>query len=90
MLPIVISGIIESTLVELVLIINAGCRKKLLDAMEPLVYSNLYFYVTPKSHHLHSAVLGAIQREASKDKVSNQCLAIPEDTATFPVCRSFH
>lgn len=35
--------------------------------MEPLVYSNFYFYVTPKFHHLHSAVLGAIQREASKD-----------------------
>lgn len=35
--------------------------------MEPLVYSNLCFYVTPKSHHLHNAVLGAIQREASKD-----------------------
>lgn len=35
--------------------------------MEPLVYSNLYFYLAPKSHHLHNAVLGAIQREASKD-----------------------
>lgn len=35
--------------------------------MEPLVCSNLYLYVTPKSHHLHDAVLGAIQREASKD-----------------------
>lgn len=42
--------------------------------MEPLVYSDLYFYVTQKSHHLHNAVhhlhsalLCAIQREASKD-----------------------
>lgn len=41
--------------------------------MEPLVYSDLYFYVTQKSHHLrnavhlHSALLCAIQREASKD-----------------------
>lgn len=38
-----------------------------LDALQLSVHSHLYFYVTPEPRHRHSAVLGAIQTEASKD-----------------------
>lgn len=37
-----------------------------LDALRLLVDSDLHFCVTPEPHHLHNAVLGSVQAEASE------------------------
>lgn len=63
-------------------------NKKYMETLKPLVHSNLHFYTTPVSHHLHSALLGAIQTEASKEMSGSQWLLMLSNDMVTSVCRS--